>query len=171
LFIFRHYYQFANPFANSSPIIFEAKKTTRLTSTGKFLFAASPDGKQIAFYFTKAVPGKFESGIALMSFETGETIKTFNVQADSCQQCRKMNSQWATDKRAIFYVKTEKGLSNSWQQPINGSAPVQVTDFTTDRIFNFAFSPDGSQLALSHGTIKSDVVLIGKKYKRQKPRF
>ena len=71
-----------------------------------------------------------------------------------------MNLQWATDGRAIYYVKTVKGLSNIWQQPIDGSAPVQITNFTTDRIFNFAFSPDGSLLALSRGTIKSDVVLI-----------
>jgi hypothetical protein len=37
---------------------------------------------------------------------------------------------------------------------------VQVTDFKDGRIFNFAFSADGSQLALSRGTFNSDVVLI-----------
>ncbi len=51
-------------------------------------------------------------------------------------------------------------MANIWRQPVEGGAAVQITNFTTNRIFNFAFSPDGSQLALSRGTFNSDVVLI-----------
>jgi hypothetical protein len=51
-------------------------------------------------------------------------------------------------------------MANIWRQPVEGGAPVQITNFTTNRIFNFAFLPDGSQLALSRGTFNSDVVLI-----------
>jgi hypothetical protein len=51
-------------------------------------------------------------------------------------------------------------VSNIWQQPIDGSPHVQATDFKGSRIFNFAFSSDFSQLALSRGTFNSDVVLI-----------
>jgi len=68
--------------------------------------------------------------------------------------------QWTADGRAINYPVFDNGVSNIWQQPIDGGAPVQVTNFTTDRIFNFAYSPDGSQLTLSRGAINSDVVLI-----------
>jgi hypothetical protein len=42
----------------------------------------------------------------------------------------------------------------------DGSPPAQVTQFATGRIFNFAYSPDGQQLALSRGSFDSDVVLI-----------
>jgi len=35
-----------------------------------------------------------------------------------------------------------------------------VRNFTTGRIFNFAFSPDGLHIAFSRGTLNSDVVLI-----------
>jgi len=68
--------------------------------------------------------------------------------------------QWTTDGRGIYFIGLDDGVSNIWRQPIDGTAPVQVTNFTTGRIFNFAFSPDGSQLVLSRGTINDDVVLI-----------
>jgi len=51
-------------------------------------------------------------------------------------------------------------VSNIWRQSIDGSPPVQVTNFETGRIFNFAYSPDGKQLALARGALNSDVVLI-----------
>jgi len=43
---------------------------------------------------------------------------------------------------------------------MNGTPPKQLTDFTSERIFWFAFSRDGKQLALSRGTQTSDVILI-----------
>jgi hypothetical protein len=41
-----------------------------------------------------------------------------------------------------------------------GGPPKQLTNFKDQRIFNFSSSRDGKQLALSRGTINSDVVLI-----------
>ena len=52
------------------------------------------------------------------------------------------------------------GVSNLWAQPIDGGAPKQLTDFKNDLIFAFDFSRDGKQLALSRGTLTSDVILI-----------
>jgi hypothetical protein len=43
---------------------------------------------------------------------------------------------------------------------VNGSPPKQLTNFTSDLIFWFAFSRDGKQVALSRGSRTSDVVLI-----------
>ncbi len=43
---------------------------------------------------------------------------------------------------------------------MDGGEPVQLTDFQGDQVFNFAYSPDGKQLALSRGTFNRDVVLI-----------
>ena len=64
------------------------------------------------------------------------------------------------DRRGIYFIALNDGVSNIWQQPIDGSAPVQVTNFKDGRVFNFAFSLEGSQLVLSRGTFNSDVVLI-----------
>jgi len=51
-------------------------------------------------------------------------------------------------------------FSNIWRQPLDGSAPRQLTHFTSDRIFSFAWSRDGKRLAVSRGTVSGDVVLI-----------
>ena len=51
-------------------------------------------------------------------------------------------------------------VTNIWSQPLDGNAPVQLTDFKQGRIFWFDLSPDGSQLAVARGSIISDVVMI-----------
>src|SRR5436190_870803 len=71
-----------------------------------------------------------------------------------------MNARWTTDGRALSYVVTQRGVSNVWNLPVDGSAPQKVTDFKSDRIFYFAWSLDGKSLALSRGTLTNDVVLI-----------
>ena len=119
--------------------------------------AVSPDGKTIAFVWRRAGEA---NRIALVSFDGGEIIKTFDVKLEKTGLGDKQNLQWTTDGRGIYFVALNDGVSNIWRQPIDGTAPVQVTNFTTGRILNFAFSPDGSQLALARGTINSDVVLI-----------
>jgi serine/threonine protein kinase/Tol biopolymer transport system component len=115
--------------------------------------AFSPDGKTIA------VTGRAVGwGIALVSFDGGKIIAKFDARPES--DGKKINLQWTPDGRAINYVALNNGVSNIWRQPIDGGPPVQVTKFETGRIFNFAYSADGKQLALSRGTLNSDVVLI-----------
>jgi len=60
----------------------------------------------------------------------------------------------------LTYIDSQDGVSNIWSQPLNGGKPVQVTNFKTGRIFNFAWSRDGKQLALARGTLTNDVILI-----------
>ncbi len=98
-------------------------------------------------------------GIIIIPFDGGEPIKIFDITPQSIKG-GKSPLQWTPDGRAINYLVFDNGVSNIWRQPIDGDPPVQVTNFTTDQIFNFAFSPDGSQLALSRGAINSDVILI-----------
>ncbi len=43
---------------------------------------------------------------------------------------------------------------------MNPTAAIKKANATSERIFNFAFSLDFSQLVLSRGTFNSDVVLI-----------
>jgi hypothetical protein len=45
---------------------------------------------------------------------------------------------------------------------MDGKPGAQLTHFTTGNIFSFAWSPDGSELALSRGTVTSDVVLLSR---------
>ncbi|MDQ3258634.1 MAG: hypothetical protein M3R15_32920 [Acidobacteriota bacterium] len=68
------------------------------------------------------------------------------------------NGRRTGEPLTTFLTKTVLQISG-WQ-PIDGSPLVQVTNFRDGRIFNFAYSPDGKQLALSRSTFDRDVVLI-----------
>ena len=61
---------------------------------------------------------------------------------------------------AIVYTVREKGVDNLWKQPLDGSAFRQLTHFTSERIVRFAFSPDGSQIAIERAHTESDAVLL-----------
>ncbi|MFN2453127.1 MAG: protein kinase [Pyrinomonadaceae bacterium] len=112
----------------------------------------SPDGKLVAyFYRDENAPWR----IAVAPLEGGEPLRTFDVPAIPDPVLR-----WTPDGRAVAYVDTKNGVSNIVAQPLDGGAPKQLTDFKADRIFSFAYSRDGKQLALSRGTINNDVVLI-----------
>lgn len=67
--------------------------------------------------------------------------------------------QWSPDGRALTYVDVRKGVPNIWSQPVDGSPPRQITDFTSDLIYSFAWSRSGD-LALARGAWNSDAVLI-----------
>ena len=54
----------------------------------------------------------------------------------------------------------DRGVGNLWAQPLNGGPPTQITDFKSDRIFDYAWSRDGKQLAVSRGKTTRDVVLL-----------
>ena len=60
----------------------------------------------------------------------------------------------------MVYINTLGGVSNLWSQPLAGGTPRQITNFKSDRILTFAYSPDGRQLAFARGSHTSDAVLI-----------
>ncbi len=112
----------------------------------------SPDGKQVACMYQE---GNAPFKPAILSFADGKLIKTFDFPAGLSGHLR-----WTADGRALLYAVTLGGVSNLWAQPVDGSPPKQLTNFTAERIFGFGISRDGKQLALSRGTQASDVVLI-----------
>jgi Tol biopolymer transport system component/phage shock protein PspC (stress-responsive transcriptional regulator)/tRNA A-37 threonylcarbamoyl transferase component Bud32 len=67
---------------------------------------------------------------------------------------------FSPDGKAVVYTVREKGIDNLWLQPLDGSAYRQLTHFTSERMMNFHFSPDGSQLAIERGHYDSDAVLL-----------
>jgi eukaryotic-like serine/threonine-protein kinase len=67
--------------------------------------------------------------------------------------------RWAPDGRALAYV--DPSALNVWVQPLEGSTPRQLTHFTDGRrIVEFAWSPDGKQLALTRAIDTSDIVML-----------
>ena len=128
----------------------------RLTETPSPGPAISPDGKLIAcFYGDERSNSKRK--VALIPFEGGPPVRLLDIAptVDLSVPIR-----WLPDGQAVAYVETRDGVSNIWRQPTGGGAAKQLTNFTADRIFRFAWSPDGKQLACARGSQISDVVLI-----------
>ncbi len=121
--------------------------------------AISPDGKFIVFYWVKRNQ-KQPPEIVIIPFEGGEAVKSFNLPIQYFPGFGKNALQWTPDGNAVNYALFQNNVSNIWRQPIDGSPPIQVTNFQTDRIFNFSYAPDGQYLALSRGTFNRDVILI-----------
>jgi Tol biopolymer transport system component len=64
------------------------------------------------------------------------------------------------DGKSVAYTVHEKGVDNLWLQPLDNAPYRQLTHFTSERIAQFAFSPDGSQIAFERGHTESDAVLL-----------
>ena len=69
--------------------------------------------------------------------------------------------RFSRDGKAVIYPVGNGTADNLWQQPLDGSAGRQITDFKAEHIGDgFAFSPDGKRLGVIRGHVDSDVVLI-----------
>jgi Tol biopolymer transport system component len=67
---------------------------------------------------------------------------------------------WMPAGRVLGYVDSKDGADNVWTVAYGGGAPTLQTRFADQFIFAFAWSRDGKQLALSRGTVSTDVVLL-----------
>jgi eukaryotic-like serine/threonine-protein kinase len=68
--------------------------------------------------------------------------------------------RFAPEGKGLVYNVREKGVDNLWLQPLDGSAYQQLTHFTSERIARFAFSADGTRIAIERGHTESDAVLL-----------
>jgi serine/threonine protein kinase/Tol biopolymer transport system component len=124
----------------------------------------SPDGKLLAYFFNDEQTKRPKLGV--INPEGGEPLKTFALPVaslgiyDTGFSTLYRGFHWSPDGRALVYINTLSGVSNLWRQPLDGSTPVQITDFKSDLIYNFAYARDGSALALARGSHVRDAVLI-----------
>ncbi|HVF46163.1 MAG TPA: hypothetical protein VNA17_01215, partial [Pyrinomonadaceae bacterium] len=133
----------------------EGGQPVQLTDKISTAPAVSPDGKMLAYFYREDENAPWR--IAVAPLEGGEASKTFDTSRSFSTSPL---LRWTPDGRAVAYVITRDGVSNIFAQSLEGGAPKQLTDFKADRIFSFAYSRDGQQLALSRGTVSNDVVLI-----------
>lgn len=132
----------------------EGGEPVQITDKMSYSAGISPDGRFIAYlYQDENAPLR----IAVAPFEGGAPIKTFTFTSRPSSQ---RLIRWTPDGRAIAFIDTVNDVWNIFAQPIDGGPPVRLTDFKDGRIFAFAWSRDGRQLAVSRGTNSADVVLI-----------
>ena len=113
----------------------------------------SPDGTQLAFGYQEGRPVPIPK-IAMVPVAGGPMHFISQVPLGT------RGLAWSPSGKALQYGLTRNGASNLWEQPLSGGPPRQITNFASDRIFDFAWSRDGKQLLLIRGNVTSDVILI-----------
>ena len=68
--------------------------------------------------------------------------------------------QFTPDGKSLAYPIFENGAGNIWILPLDGSPGHAITNFTSEQIHEFHWSPDGKRLAIIRRNTKSDVVLF-----------
>jgi serine/threonine protein kinase len=116
-------------------------------------YALSPDGKNVASLEVRELDHKL-----MLRMDSTEAHRM--VYHDIDQRALPEGLAFAPDGKAVVYVVREKGVDNLWSQPLDGSASKRLTHFPKEKIIRFAFSPDGSQLAIERGEKEADVVLL-----------
>ena len=110
----------------------------------------SPDGKLLAF------AGSYQNRRSLMLCDwpacvTRRPLAPLEAVSDI---------RWMPDGRSVAYAPRQAG-ANIWVQPLDKSKPHQLTHFTDGRLLlDFAWSRDGTRLAIVRATISSDIVLV-----------
>ena len=114
--------------------------------------AISPDGTLIACWYKQTATSPWQ--IAIIPFTGGPPIRFFDAS-----QVPNLWPRWTPDGQAISYIDTRAWVSNIWNQPISGGPPQQVTQFTSEEIWGFDWSLEGT-LVCSRQHSSQDVVLI-----------
>src|SRR5262245_57980153 len=113
----------------------------------------SPDGKWIAC-FTQS-ERDLKTRLTVFPLAGGEPIALEPKAFPDYALVR-----WTPDSRVLCYIVTRRGVSNLWRNSLDGGAATQLTSFTTDQIFRFAWSRDGKSLACERGQSISELVLL-----------
>jgi Tol biopolymer transport system component len=113
----------------------------------------SPDGKTLAYLVVvHEVVGK----IALLNLESPNSPTLL----DAAHINGNGGVQFTPDGKNVAYSVRESGVDNLWVQPLDGSARHQITNFNSQHIWRFHWSPDGQKLGILRGHFDSDVVLL-----------
>ncbi|MGH9713208.1 MAG: protein kinase domain-containing protein [Candidatus Acidiferrales bacterium] len=116
----------------------------------------SPDGKWLSFVALKGGQGTAVK-IAIVNLVTGSTADTRLLDPDPRIVAL---LRFTPDAKSVVYIIREEGADNLWLQPLDGSRGRQITNFPSDSIAYFEFSPDGKTLGVLRSHVESDVVLL-----------
>jgi len=138
--------------------------------------AISPDGKQLIFNADVNTadnsPGAV-SRLALVTLDSTSHDSTAQSSPTLLRPDPRMAIGGGTgftnamsftpDGKSIAYIVRDQGVDNIFVQPLDGSPGHEITNFTSEHIAEFQWSPDGKTLAVARAQNTSDVVLLQEK--------
>jgi len=129
----------------------------QLTTTQSLGYAVSPRDGVVAYVFNDT-EAKMTRRVSIIPPNGGAPIKTFALPPTAMNVFR---IRFTPDGRALAFLDSRGGGANIWAIALDGRGEAKpLTDFKTEKIFDFAWSSDGKQLAVIRGTSISDAVLI-----------
>jgi Tol biopolymer transport system component len=114
----------------------------------------SPDGKLIAYFYTDETVNN-QPKLGMIPVEGGEPVQTIDLR----RSVQPIAFAWMPDGRSVAYLDNSSGILNVWSQPLDGSAPKQLTNFKSQFVYSFAISRDG-KIAAYRWSATRDIVLI-----------
>jgi Tol biopolymer transport system component len=128
-----------------------------------FAGVVSRDGKILARLAQVLNPQtqEYQNKIALLNLESSTAVRML----DMSEHFEGSIDTWAgveftPDEQAVAYTIRENGVDNIWVQPLDGSVGHRITNFKSEQISLFHWSPDGKRLGILRGHSDSDVVLL-----------
>jgi serine/threonine protein kinase len=118
-----------------------------------YLRGISFDGKLMLASYYDVKSNRWR--LAVVSADDGKLLKVFDLPLTAGS-----NMKWMPDSKSLLYGDTRGGVSNLFVLPLNTMQPYQLTRYTTDIIYNFAWSKDGKHLAVVRGEQSNEVVLM-----------
>ena len=114
----------------------------------------SPDAKLIA----SIGKGKEKTRkLLVLTPIDGKTLHEFEVGSLKLSAYR---LRWSLDGRFLFFAASKDGVAGIYRQPLAGGKPERMIEFEEDDVYDFGYSPDGQQLAVTRGDYQFDIVLL-----------
>jgi serine/threonine protein kinase len=118
----------------------------------------SPDGTELLCEAKNDSPNG-EWHFVFLSATEGAVLREIPVSAVPISS----HARWMPGGQALAFVRNQSGVSNLWAYDLRIARITRLTDFREDQILNFAWSPDGKQVAFVRGSLISDAFLFIRK--------
>jgi Tol biopolymer transport system component len=151
----------------------QAEPTPASDVRGMFGFGAgeaiSPDGSRLVFNADLNLPDNtVASELAIVTLDPGSPSSLRLIKPDPRIAVSGGNGftnsmTFTPDGKSVAYIIRDQGVDNIFVQSLDGSPGHQITNFTSDHISQFQWSPDTKTLAVSRTHDTSDVVLLQEK--------
>jgi eukaryotic-like serine/threonine-protein kinase len=122
----------------------------------------SRDDRMLATFETVVdkTTSTYKSDIVIIN-STSLNAPPLILPADPRITLRTLGPQFTPDGSAVVYViRGQNNVDNLWLQPLDGRPGRQITQFNSEQIPGFFWSPDGKKLLVARWHEESDVVLL-----------